>query len=65
VAEAVSGKKTNVGVGDKLAGDQCKHNLLCVWGGGTQIRKLIFGLNVINMEKWVRSLSGEKKAVKD
>lgn len=34
MAEAVSGKKTNVGVGDKLAGDRCKHNLLCVWGGG-------------------------------
>lgn len=41
MAEAVSGKKTNVGVGDKLAGDRCKHNLFCVWGGGggTQIRK--------------------------
>lgn len=34
MAEAVSGKKTNVGVGDKLAGDRCKHNLFCVWGGG-------------------------------
>lgn len=39
MAEAVSGKKTNVGVGDKLAGDRCKHNLFCVGGGGTQIRK--------------------------